>query len=58
MRLQPRGEPRISGDTASVECEQAITAVDEQGRHRVTAPPTVTVRLKRGAAGWVIESFQ
>ena len=58
MTLKPIGEPQVSGNTATVLCEQATVGVDGNGRHPFPTS-TAPVTLKRKpAGGWIIDSFK
>jgi outer membrane protein assembly factor BamD (BamD/ComL family) len=54
MQLRPVGPAQLSNDTAIVRCERSSVTVYDQPR-QVTE--IITVRLRRGADGWVIEGI-
>jgi hypothetical protein len=54
MQLRPVGPAQLSNDTAIVRCERSSVTVYDQPR-QVTE--IITVRLRHGADGWVIEGI-
>jgi serine/threonine protein kinase len=53
MTLRPTGEPKISGDTASILCE--LTQTTSARGQSISAPPkSVTVALRKMSERWII----
>jgi serine/threonine protein kinase len=48
------GEPQISGNTATVQCQESVEITDEQGRHPA-ARGLVVYKLRKENNKWIIE---
>ncbi len=57
MTLEPKGDPQIKGDSATVICQRSAEYVYPEGPKK---PPddTVTIQLKKKGSSWVMESVQ
>ncbi len=58
MVLQPVGQPKFAGDTATVACIRSVTVQMKDGTRQRPIDQNVTVRLKKSGAGWVITALE
>jgi hypothetical protein len=57
MTLRPLGDPEISGDNATLRCEQAVK-ITARGQEGGRAPRPVKVTLNKRDGNWMIQSIE
>ncbi len=58
MKLEPAGETKVRGDTASVPCTRSIVAQMKDGSKQTPPVQRVTVQLKKFGSTWAITSIE